>query len=110
MRVDRGYSGQLSAGDIKRFLADNGIGVDRAEAALFISPYDDDHDSNLSYHEWLDIIMPRDIGYRQFLETRLSLKPGLTISRSKAFAKHNSKLPYDIEYAVRRIMEGEIEL
>ena len=110
MRVDRGYSGHLSAGDVKRFLADNGIGVDRKEASLFIAPYDDDHDGQLSYQEWLDIIMPRDIGYRYFLETRLGLKPGLTISRSKAYAKRNSKLPYEIEYAVRRIMEGEIEL
>jgi hypothetical protein len=40
------------------------------------------------------------------------MKPSKTATAptSKKYVAHHSVLPYEVEYAVRRIIEGEIEL
>lgn len=56
--------------------------------------------------------MAKNSAYRVLVADRVALKPkkAPTAPLSKKFVAHNSKLHYDVEYAVRRIIEGEIEM
>ena len=54
----------------------------------------------------------RNSAYRVLVADRVQMKPkkAPTAPLSKKYVAHHSKLPYDVEYAVRRIIEGEIEM
>ena len=109
-RLDRGFSTRISFGDVRRFLRENGIGVDLEEASFFVLPHNDKGDGKLTYKEFLQCVLPKNCGYRNVVTTRMQKKPGMTIPHSKKFVAHNAKLPYEVEYSIRRIIEGEIEL
>ena len=102
-RFDRTRSGQVNASDILAFLDQNNLedeGVSKvtlSECQLFISTYDLDEDGVLEFPEFRRML----VGDDEFI----CKKPLVALDkRNPCFIEDSTKLTYEVEYAVVRII------
>ena len=100
-RLDRDCTGNLSSLEILNFLRDNGIShVLESEARDLIAFFDNNGSGRLSSTEFTQILLPCEDNYlRSVTQGRLSRRVG-----------RFDRLPADIESALARVIEQEVEL
>jgi len=100
-RLDRDATGNLSSQEILAFLRDNGIShVLESEARDLIAFFDNNGSGRLSSSEFTQMLLPCEDNYlRSVTQGRLSRRVG-----------RFDRLPADIESALARVIEQEVEL
>jgi len=97
-RVDRERKNYVDEYNIVDFLKNNSIYCTNSEARLMLSFYDSNSDGNLNYTEFLNMILS-DSNYsiRRLARDRIGYRSGYILS-------------YDVEYALSKLFERELEL
>lgn len=97
-RIDRHKRGVLNAVDIKNFLEDNKVNFSELDCDIFVQRYDANGDGQLSYSEFLQGVLTLDNTVLRTVTTQ-----------RKNYDVGNGYLPYDIEYALSKVIAKEIE-
>jgi len=97
-RIDRTRKGFITSTDIHEFLFSNDFHFTEEECCFYINHYDRDGDKKLVYSEFLPSLLPFD---NPDLRTMVTQRKVLDI-------KHNEFLPYEVEYALARVVAQEI--
>jgi Ca2+-binding protein (EF-Hand superfamily) len=97
-RIDRDRKGYIDAMDVAKFLSDNGIYHTEMHCGAFIRRYDLDKDEKLTYHEFLHAVLSRD---NSELRSAAVQRPNYTVGP-------NETLPYEVEYALSKVIDKEI--
>ena len=103
-RIDKDHKSQITAKDLLKFMRSNSYENEDAgmttldECQLCIDAYDDNEDQSLDFQEFLYLILPaRNPRMRQ-----------QALSRDPYILETGIKLPFDVEYAIVRIILQEI--
>jgi len=97
-RIDRHRRGSIGTLEILNFLADNGVFYTENNVRAFIQRYDQDGDERLCYNEFLFAVLPMDNPTLRAIATQ---RPNYTVGP-------NEFLPYDVEYALTKVIDREI--
>lgn len=98
-RIDRSSNSYISATDLAEFLLENNISVLERDIRDLFKEYDAKRDDRISYTEFLNILLPR---------TDNALRQACTQRETYPVAK-DQVLVYEIEYALSRVFEREID-
>jgi len=97
-RIDRDSNSSLSTWEIIDFLRDNElVDLERDIAGLF-KVYDNNRDNRLNYSEFLNMLLPK---------TSPSLRQ-LATGRESYYVSRHETLPYEVEWALTRVIDKEI--
>lgn len=97
-RVDRERKNYIDEYNIVDFFKNNSIYCTNSEARLMLSFYDSNYDGNLNYTEFLNmIISDSNYSIRRLARDRIGYRSG-------------NILTYDVEYALTKVFERELEL
>ena len=97
-RVDRERKNYIDEYNLVDFLKNNSIYCTNTEARLMLSFYDSNSDGNLNYTEFLNMILS---------DSNYSIR---RLARDRIGYRSGNVLTYDVEYALTRLMERELEL
>jgi len=97
-RLDVDRKGFLTPLDIYYFLNDNDINITESEASQYIRQYSAEGNDQLAYPEFLPSLLPLDNPDLRTLATQRKVYP----------VKPGEILPYEVEYALARIISKEI--
>lgn len=100
-RIDRDFSGVVSALEIVNYMRDNGIyHVAEGEAFSLVEFFDSDGNKRLQFQEFLQMILPCED----------NLLRNITLDRPARRVARFEVLPRDIELALASVIEKEIDL
>eukprot|EP00331_Platyophrya_macrostoma_P011184 CAMPEP_0176412876 /NCGR_PEP_ID=MMETSP0127-20121128/4383_1 /TAXON_ID=938130 /ORGANISM="Platyophrya macrostoma, Strain WH" /LENGTH=561 /DNA_ID=CAMNT_0017792587 /DNA_START=46 /DNA_END=1731 /DNA_ORIENTATION=+ len=88
----------ITSTDLHEFLLENKVTVTSGECRDLLNAFDADKDGSLSYNEFLNIVLPRT---DPVLRKRVTLRETYPL-------RDDERLPYDIEYALTRLLEEEL--
>jgi Ca2+-binding EF-hand superfamily protein len=96
-RIDRNKRGYISTRDIYKFTSENNSLLTEKQIAMIIRCYDKNHESKLSYADFLELALPKNNGkLRAQVCQREIYKVGT-----------KEKLAFDVEYTLCRLFEKE---
>jgi Ca2+-binding EF-hand superfamily protein len=100
-RLDRDYSGYVTAREICNFLRDNSVyHVSESEAYTLVQFFDSNGDGRLTYQEFIQMVLPCEDNYLR----------NVTLDRYAVRVGRYDHLPRDIELALTSVIEKEIDL
>ncbi|KRX10649.1 hypothetical protein PPERSA_05469 [Pseudocohnilembus persalinus] len=99
-RINRKKKQQIDADDIDQFLQQNGIFHDLEHLQYYINWHDDEKIGYLNYMRFLNAIIPQDSPH---LRAQVAQRPTYEVYEDEY-------LPYEIEYALSRVIDLDIQL
>ena len=97
-RIDRDGSGYISTWELHNFLRDNDLHVLEKDIHNLYKVFDLNQDGRITYTEFLNIVLPK---------TSPSLRQ-LATSRQSYYVARYETLPYEVEWALARVFDKEI--
>jgi len=97
-RIDRDANSSVSTWEIIDFLRDNELVVLERDIHGLFKVYDNNRDNRLNYSEFLNMVLPK---------TSPSLRQ-LATGRESYYVSRYESLPYEVEWALTRVIDKEI--
>lgn len=97
-RIDRDANSSISTWEIIDFLRDNELVVLERDIQALFKVYDSNRDSRLNYSEFLNMVLPK---------TSPALRQ-LATQRESYYVSRYETLPYEVEWALTRVIDKEI--
>jgi len=98
-RLDRDAKGYLIAQDLVDFMRDNNYACTQHEGYLLLRVYDQNGNGRISYNEFMEAILPHES----------SALRNIAIQRQTYYVGPQDFLVYDVEFALCRIFEKELD-
>lgn len=97
-RIDRDANSAISTWEVIDFLRDNELVVLERDIQALFKVYDTNRDSRLNYSEFLNLVLPK---------TSPALRQ-LATQRESYYVSRYETLPYEVEWALTRVVDKEI--
>jgi len=97
-RIDRDANSSISVWEVIDFLRDNELVVLERDIQALFKVYDSNRDSRLNYSEFLNMVLPK---------TSPALRQ-LATQRESYYVSRYETLPYEVEWALTRVVDKEI--
>lgn len=99
-RIDRNSNSYITVYELVDFLRENDVAVLQNDVYSLFKEYDTNRDDRLSYTEFLNIVLPKTSSVLRQICTQ----------RQSYFVAKDEVLPYEVEWALARVFEKEIDL